>query len=74
MRTVLKLLAGAVFAPALLLAGVGIAGVVRGHVNEVASIGHHLAQGVPGFERLFRGRRHFHQVDVKMCEAGVRHR
>ncbi len=44
---------------------------MAGHVHEVARIRHQGAQRVGGLERLFRGRRHLHQVDVEVQDARV---
>ncbi len=47
---------------------------VRRHVGEVAHIGADLAQPIAGDQRRFGMRRHFHQMDVQMQQAGVAHR
>ena len=47
---------------------------VRGHVHQVAHIGGQLAQAVAGYQRRFRMRRHFHQMDVEVQKAGMVHR
>ncbi len=41
------------------------------HVDQVARIGHQIAQPVAGPERALRERRHLHQVNVEMQQAGM---
>ena len=47
---------------------------VGGHVRQVAHVGAHLAQPVAGDQRRLRMRRHLHQVDVQVQQAGMVHR
>jgi hypothetical protein len=44
-----------------------------GHVHEVAGVGHERAQCVGGGQRGLGRRRHLHQVDVEVQQAGVGH-
>jgi len=37
---------------------------MRGHVDQVAHVGGQLTQAVAGYQRYFRMRGHFHQMDV----------
>ncbi len=41
------------------------------HVQQVAGIGHEVAQLVAGAQRAFRVRRHLHEVDVHVQQAGM---
>ena len=47
---------------------------VGGHVHEVAHVGGQLAQPVAGDQRRLGMRRHLHQVDVQVQQAGMAHR
>ena len=47
---------------------------VGGHVHQVAHVGGHLAQPVAGDQRHLRMRRHLHQVDMEVQQAGMVHR
>ena len=41
------------------------------HVHEMARIGHEVAQPVAGAQRTLRERRHLHQMDVEVQQAGM---
>ena len=44
---------------------------VRRHVDEMTRVRHDLPQPIAGAQRPLRERRHLHQVDIEMKEAGV---